>query len=85
MGLDSEIVIVDVLRIYAAIVEHRIDRLDHEGRTAQVIFAVLRLGMVTEIVAERHIMDEAGSALPVVSPGWLRKCRDPAEIRVEGR
>src|SRR5690606_9259502 len=52
MILDPEIVVEDTVGLDAAFVEHRIYRLDHQRRAAQVIFAFFRRQMILETAAE---------------------------------
>ena len=80
--LASKVIIEDIAGVDTEIVEHGQDRLDHHGRAAKIVLAILRRGVVLEVAVQKHFVDETCRTFPIVPRLRFRQGGDPAEIVV---
>ena len=64
--LSAEIIESDHFRFHTQAVQHFLNRLQHQGRSADVVFDLGGIRMHFEVFIVSHLMDKAGQAVLVV-------------------
>lgn len=77
----SEIVEINHFIRYTQVVEHLLNGIIHHGRTAQVIFKLLRFIMIFQVMIVKHLMDETCISFPVIFRIRFGKCYIKSEVR----
>ena len=79
----TKIIVEDVFRCHAEVVEHADHRSAHRSGTAHVVFDVLGSRMVLEIGVEHHLMDKASRVGDACCIGnWIGAVQGQVEMEV---